>query len=130
LLTANTEVNGDSKSTNERGPSLVGLLGLPWRTRDFLTFCPALAALVSSVQNNFFLTMHYFSSCVPMVQQVGQTAELSRLSLGMCHWYLLCQLQDRLCVTIVLSAPTSLPRRNSGQLAYTFITCTLSTAFT
>ena len=27
LLTLKNEVNGDSKSTNERGPSLVGLLG-------------------------------------------------------------------------------------------------------
>jgi hypothetical protein len=27
LLTVETEVNGDSKSTNERGPSLVGLMG-------------------------------------------------------------------------------------------------------
>ncbi len=28
LLTVETEINGDSKSTNERGPSLVGSLGL------------------------------------------------------------------------------------------------------
>jgi hypothetical protein len=37
LLTVETEVNGDSKSTNEG-------------TRDF---CPALAALVGPVQNNY-----------------------------------------------------------------------------
>jgi hypothetical protein len=43
LLTVETEVNEDSKSTNEWGPSLVG-------------FCPALAALVSLVQNVIFLT--------------------------------------------------------------------------
>jgi hypothetical protein len=39
-----TEVNGDSKSTNERGPASVGSLGssCPY-------FYPALAALVSPV---------------------------------------------------------------------------------
>jgi hypothetical protein len=51
MLTVETEVNGDSRSTNERV--------FPWLvrwahcagTRDF---CPALAALVRSVQNIFF----------------------------------------------------------------------------
>jgi hypothetical protein len=38
-------------------------------TRDF---CPALAALVGPVQNNFFLTIHYFNSFVPITQQAGQ----------------------------------------------------------
>ncbi len=38
LLTFETEMNGDSKSTNERGPSLVGSLSLSCRagTRDFV----------------------------------------------------------------------------------------------
>jgi hypothetical protein len=36
LLTVETEVNGDSKSANERGPSLVGLLGLSCRYKIFL----------------------------------------------------------------------------------------------
>jgi hypothetical protein len=55
LLTVETEVNGDSKRTNERGPSLVGSLNclvmpLP---RDFY---PALAALGGPVQDiNFKL---------------------------------------------------------------------------
>ncbi len=31
LLKVETEVNGDAKSTNERGPFLVGSLGLSWR---------------------------------------------------------------------------------------------------
>ncbi len=31
LLTVETEMNGDSKSTNERGPSLIGSLGLSCR---------------------------------------------------------------------------------------------------
>ncbi len=38
LLTVETEVNGDSKSTNERGPSLVGSLGLSCQYKRFL-FC-------------------------------------------------------------------------------------------
>jgi hypothetical protein len=47
MLTVNTEVNGDSMSTNERGPSLVGSLGSScWYKR----FLPALAALVGQVQ--------------------------------------------------------------------------------
>ncbi len=47
LLAVETEMNGDSKRTNERVPSLVGLLGLSCRyTRDF---CSALAALVGQV---------------------------------------------------------------------------------
>jgi hypothetical protein len=49
LLTVETEVNGDLKSANERGPSLVGSLGL---SRDF---CSALAALVGLLQNIFIL---------------------------------------------------------------------------
>ncbi len=35
LLTVETEVNGDSKSTNERGSSLVGSWGLSRQKRDF-----------------------------------------------------------------------------------------------
>jgi hypothetical protein len=38
LPTVETEVNWDSKSTNERGPSLVGSLGLSCRYKRFL-FC-------------------------------------------------------------------------------------------
>jgi hypothetical protein len=52
LLTVETEVNWESKSANERGPSFAGLLGLSCRysTRYF---CSALAALVGPVQNIF-----------------------------------------------------------------------------
>ena len=57
ILTVETEVNGDSKSTNERGPSLVGSLGLD--------ICLALVALVGPVQNIFFLTIHNFKSLSP-----------------------------------------------------------------
>jgi hypothetical protein len=51
LMTDETEVNGDSKSTNDRGPSLVGSLGLS--CRRYKRFCSALAALVGPVQNIF-----------------------------------------------------------------------------
>jgi hypothetical protein len=52
LLNVETGVNGDSKSTNERGPSLVGSLGLSCR---FNRFVFSLAS-VRPVQNIFFLT--------------------------------------------------------------------------
>ncbi len=72
LLTVETEENGDSKGTNERGPSLVGC------TRDF---CSTLAALVGPVQNIYFLNVSFFSSLVPIAQQAGQADVLGRLSL-------------------------------------------------
>jgi hypothetical protein len=78
LLTVKMEVNGDSKSTNERGPSLVGSLGSSCRTRDFY---PVLAAVVSPVQNILFLAVHYFNLCVPIAQQPGQEVVQGRLSL-------------------------------------------------
>jgi hypothetical protein len=50
-------------------------------TKDF---CPAVAALVSPVQNSFFLTVHYFNTFVPIAQQAGQAVVQGRLSLNMC----------------------------------------------
>jgi hypothetical protein len=50
-------------------------------TRDLR---PALAALVGTVQYIFFLTVHYFNSFVPIAQQAGQAAVLSRQSPSMC----------------------------------------------
>jgi hypothetical protein len=74
-----TEVNGDSKSTNEWGASLVSSLGLLCKgTRDF---CSAFAALVGLVHNIFFFVVHYFNSFIPITQQAGQAAVLGRLSL-------------------------------------------------
>jgi hypothetical protein len=74
LLTIETELNGeDTKSTNERGTSLVGS-----GTRDF---CSALSALVGPLQNIFFLTVHYFNAFVPIAKQAWQAAVLGRLSL-------------------------------------------------
>ncbi len=56
LLTVETEVNGDSKSTNERGPSLVGC------TRDF---CSTVHWLLQSVQYKIFTSSTYTFS-VPL----------------------------------------------------------------
>ncbi len=57
LLTVETEENGDSKSTNDRGPSLVGSLGLSCPYRRFL--CYLGCSKVGPEQNNCFLTGHY-----------------------------------------------------------------------
>jgi hypothetical protein len=46
-------------------------------------FCSALAALVSPVQNIFFL-VHYFNSYVSIAQQVGQADVLGRLAFNIC----------------------------------------------
>jgi hypothetical protein len=62
---------------------------LPWLvrracragTRDFY---PVLAALVGQVQKYFFITIHYFTSFVPIAQQAGQAALLGHPSLNMC----------------------------------------------
>ncbi len=55
---------------------------------DTIDFCPALAALVSPVQNIIFLTSHYFTSFVPIAQQVWQAVITRRLSLNMCLCFL------------------------------------------
>jgi hypothetical protein len=62
---------------------------LPWLVSWALRagtreFCPALVALVGPVQNIFFLTVHYFNSFVPIVQQTGQAVVRGRLSLNVC----------------------------------------------
>ncbi len=71
LPTVETEVNGDSKRTNERDPFLIGSLGFSagWPSTKY-----------------FFLTIDYFNSFVPIVQQVGQAAVLGRLSFSVCLW--------------------------------------------
>ncbi len=69
LLTVETEVNGDSKSTNERGPSLLDSLGL---SRQYKRFFSAFAALVGPAQIIFSLTVHYFNFFVLIAHQAGQ----------------------------------------------------------
>jgi hypothetical protein len=44
-------------------------------TKDF---CSALAALVGPVQNNFFLTVHYLNSFVPIAQQYFVLGQLEQ----------------------------------------------------
>ncbi len=56
LLTVETEVNGDSKRTNERGPSFVGSLGLSCR---YKRFCPAVLGCSSPPSTKYF----FFSLC-------------------------------------------------------------------
>ncbi len=53
LLTVETEVNGDSKSTNQKEPSLIGL-GLSCRYKRFLFSLGCL--------KYFFLAVHFFNS--------------------------------------------------------------------
>ncbi len=68
-LTVETELNGDSKSTNERGSSLVGSLGLSCRKRDF---CPALASLVDPVQNVFSSPLTISMPLSPSPSKLGK----------------------------------------------------------
>ncbi len=77
LLTVEVEVNRDSKSTNERGSSLVISLGLScWYKRYlFSSRCSR-----GQLQNNFFL--HFFNFFIPIAQQAGRAAVLGRLSLS------------------------------------------------
>ncbi len=49
-------------------------------------FYPALVALVSPVQNIFFLTVQCFKLCVPIAQQPGQEVVQGRLSLHVSPW--------------------------------------------
>jgi hypothetical protein len=70
LLTIETEVNGDSKTTNERGPSLVGLLGLSCRYKKFFSVLAALVRLVGRKENIFFLAGHYFNAFVPIAPAI------------------------------------------------------------
>jgi hypothetical protein len=70
--------------TKAKGPFLHWLVrrALPAGTRDF---CPALTALVGLAQSVVFLTVHYFSSFVPIAQQARQAVMLGRRSLSMCQ---------------------------------------------
>ncbi len=83
ILIVETEANGESLSTNERG------VLLPWLIRWALRavkkyFYPDLAALVSPVQIIFFLTAHNFNLIVSIAQQPGQA---SRARSPVCLYY-------------------------------------------
>jgi hypothetical protein len=70
LLNVENEASGDSWSTNERGPSLIGSLGSSCRYKRFLSCIGC--SIVGPVQKYFFLPVHYFNSFVPIAQQVGR----------------------------------------------------------
>jgi hypothetical protein len=56
-----------------------------WDRRAGTRECyPALAALVSPVQNIFFLTLHCFNLCVPIAQQPGQEVNRTKPSVYEC----------------------------------------------
>ncbi len=59
LLTVETEANGDSWSTNERGPSLVGSLALSCQYKRFLSYlglsCPKQAVVPGRLSLNMCL---------------------------------------------------------------------------
>jgi hypothetical protein len=76
MLTVETKVNRDSKSTNERGPSLVGSLDLS---------CLGCNSRPST-KYLFHCTNTVFQFLVPFAQQAGQAAVPGRLSLSMCLW--------------------------------------------
>ncbi len=85
LLAVETEVNGDSKSTDERGPSLVGSSGLSCQyKRFFFSLGCSSVHVVVAVENTFSLTTHYCNSFDPIAQQAGQEAVLGHLSRRMC----------------------------------------------
>ncbi len=73
---------GDSMSTYEKVLLWLIRWARPAGVQEI--FCPALAALSSSVQNIFFLAVHFFTSLVPILQQAGQAVVPGRLSLNMC----------------------------------------------
>jgi hypothetical protein len=78
LLTVETEVNGDSKSTNERGPSLAGSLGLLCWYKIFL-FCLGCSSRPST-KYFFFLTMHFSIPLSLSPRQAGHAGVLGRLA--------------------------------------------------
>jgi hypothetical protein len=65
-----TEVNGDSKSTNERVLLWLVRWGLPCRYKRFLLSLET--ALVGPEQNIFFLTVHYFNPLSPSPSKLFQ----------------------------------------------------------
>ena len=83
LLTVEIESNGDSKSTNERGPSLVSSSGLSCRYKRFLS---RIGSSQPSTQYFFRHCTQYFNPFVSIAQQAGQAVVLGRLSLSMCLW--------------------------------------------
>ncbi len=90
LLTVETEVNGDSKSTNQRGSSLVVSLGLSCQYKRFL-HCLGCSSQPNT--NIFFLavqkSVHFMCPHRPGKLGSGQAVVLGRLAcllVHMCLW--------------------------------------------
>ena len=82
MHTVETEASGDSWSTLEKGPFLVGTLGCRDSTRDF---CAASAALVGPVQTFFSSPYNIKLYLSPSPSKLhGQAVLPRRLSLNMC----------------------------------------------
>jgi hypothetical protein len=77
----------ETEPMGTKGVHIKGILPwlVHWARRASIQeiFFPALAALVGPVQNILLLTVHYFTSFVPIVQQAGQAVVPHRLSLIM-----------------------------------------------
>jgi hypothetical protein len=59
-----------------------------WNRRaSTVDICLAFDALISPVENIIFLTVHFFTFLVPIIQQPGQAGVLGRLSLCLLHTY-------------------------------------------
>jgi hypothetical protein len=80
LLTAETEANGDSRSTHERGSSVVGSMGLTCQYKRFLSCFDS--SCLPSTKYLFFLHRSLFHFICPH-RPGGQGAEPRRLSLNM-----------------------------------------------
>ncbi len=78
MLTVETEVNGDSKSTNDSGPSLVSLIGSLGLSCKYKRFLFRLGCPSRPCPKYLF----------PNAQQAGQEAVPGRLSLSLCLWRL------------------------------------------
>ncbi len=86
LLTVETETNGHSRSTNERGPSLVGSLNSLCRYKRLLSSLSCSSH--QSAQYKIFFSSLYTVSVyfVPIAQQTRQAVVPDRLSLNVCLW--------------------------------------------
>ncbi len=80
MLFVETEVNGNSKTTNER----VGSLGSSCRYKRLLLSCLRCSEQPST--RYFFFAVHYFNLCVTITKQLGQAVVQGRLSLKVCLW--------------------------------------------
>ncbi len=83
LQSVETEVNGDYKSTNERGSFLGWFVGHFLAVQEIFIL-PWLLRSAHAVLNIFLLTVHYFNWCVPIAQQPAQAVVQGLLSLNVC----------------------------------------------